>query len=146
METRAVPLYRAIAEAIGCCDRATKASNAQRWRHHALALTRDHMPSGSGIDSGTTLDLEISTENKLVFDAPFHHMNDAGMYDGWTDHAVTVTPCLAAPGFRIYISGRDRNNIKEYLGELYDHALSQPVETYPAAATAKTADLAEETK
>jgi len=78
----------------------------------------DTAPSGSGIDDGTKLD-DTSTANKLVFNTGFHHMNENGYYDGWTDHQVIVTPSLAY-GFDMRITGRDRNDIKDYLYEVYD--------------------------
>lgn len=85
------------------------------------------MPSGSGIDSGTKLDYGRSTPDKLVFTMSFHHMNDSGMYDGWTDHSITVKPSLVY-GIEIGISGRNRNDIKDYLGDTYHAALTYVVD------------------
>ena len=84
------------------------------------------MPSGSGIDSGTKLDFDRSKPNRLVFTAPYHHMNDDGMYDGWTDHDIIVTPDLGF-GFDLRITGRDRNQIKDYLGDTFAEALRQDI-------------------
>ena len=81
-------------------------------------------PSGSGIDSGTKL--LISNRKKLVFQADYHHMNDGGYYDGWTEHKITVTPAFS--GFDLRISGRDRNQIKDYLYEVFDCWLSSECE------------------
>jgi hypothetical protein len=53
-------------------------------------------------------------------------MNDNGMYDGWTTHQVIVTPSLAF-GFTLKITGRDRNQIKDYLSETYHYALEQHI-------------------
>jgi hypothetical protein len=44
-------------------------------------------------------------------------MNEGGMYDAWTEHTIRVRPSLSS-GFTLTISGRDRNEIKEYLHEL----------------------------
>lgn len=85
-------------------------------------LVSDHMPSGSGFDSGTKLDLDSSHAEKLVFTTSFHHMNDAGMYCGWTDHTITVTPSLLNR-YHLRISGRNRNDIKEYMHEVFSSAL-----------------------
>jgi len=84
------------------------------------------MPSGSGIDSGTTLDFDKSSGSKLVFSTSYHHMTEDGMYDGWTEHVVTVKPSLMF-GFDLAISGRDRNDIKEYLHEVYHDTLMTDV-------------------
>lgn len=101
---------------------------ADRHEERALALVREHMPSGSGFDSGTALDLDRSTGEKLVFSTSFHHMAESGMYDGWTEHLVTVTPSLLF-GFLIKVGGRDRNQIKDYIAETFHHALSQEAPT-----------------
>jgi hypothetical protein len=89
-------------------------------------LVKEHMPSGSGFDSGTTLDLDKSTSEKLVFTTSFHHMNDVGMYDGWTDHTVTVKPSLMF-GISLTISGRDRNQIKDMMYDMFAEALKTKV-------------------
>lgn len=84
-------------------------------------LVGNHMPSGSGFDQGTGLDLDASHADKLVFTTSYHHMNDGGMYDGWTEHTVTVTPSFN--GLNIRVSGRNRNDIKEYIRDCFDSAL-----------------------
>lgn len=107
------------------------ASNNTDWRDRhedrIESLVKMKMPSGSGFDSGTTIDLDKSTGNRLVFFTSFHHMNDAGMYDGWTEHTVTVTPSFVG-GFDLHVTGRNRNDIKDYIGETFSHALSLVVE------------------
>jgi hypothetical protein len=104
-------------------------SKNEEWeiRHESAIseLVMGYMPSGSGIDCGTKIDLERSTGDRLVFHAGFHHMNESGMYDGWTEHIITVRPAFS--GFDIRISGRNRNDIKEYLNEVYSSALSETV-------------------
>lgn len=89
-------------------------------------LVRQHMPSGSGFDSGTTLDLDASHAEKLVFRTSFHHMDEGGYYDGWTYHTVTVTPSLSGQ-FNLRISGRNRNDIKDYMYETFSYALGKEV-------------------
>lgn len=92
----------------------------------------DLMPSGSGFDSGTKIDLDASHAEKLVFTTAYHHMNDAGYYDGWTEHTITVTPSFAFK-CNIRISGRNRNGIKEYIADTFEHHLAQEVEQIQAA-------------
>lgn len=88
-------------------------------------LVRDYMPSGSGIDNGVKIDLDKCNDNRLTFTFGYHHMNESGMYCGWTDHSLIVTPSF--DGIRLKITGRDRNFVKEYLYDLFHHALTQPV-------------------
>jgi len=128
------PLFQTLAGLVGayhrCCSPDANESQKGWAAHHrdkCLAVVKDYMPSGSGVDSGTKLDLDASTDEKLVFDTSFHHMNDGGMYDGWTEHTVTVTPSLWNR-IKIRISGRDRNDIKDYLHEIFHDALTQEIE------------------
>jgi len=90
------------------------------------ALVSQHLPRGSGFDSGTKLDLDSSHADKLVFTTAFHHMNENGYYDGWTEHVITVTPALHGD-FHIRISGRNRNDIKEMMYQDFDYALRTDV-------------------
>lgn len=84
-------------------------------------LVKEHMPSGSGFDCGTTVDLEASHAERLVFHTSFHHMDEMGGYAGWTEHTVTVTPSFS--GFDLRISGQNRNDIKEYIHESFSECL-----------------------
>lgn len=86
-------------------------------------LCREFLPSGSGFDKGTDLDLADSTADRLVFHTAFHHMDDNGFYDGWTDHTVLVTPSLIF-GFTLYVKGKDKRQIKDHIHESLDHALN----------------------
>ena len=120
------PLYQRIAIALQAMENCRRTNNSEwlaRHRETIETLVANHMPSGSGIDSGTKFDFDASSPNKLVFLTSFHHMNDGGIYDGWTEHSVIVTPDLAME-FGLKVTGRDRNDIKAYLGEIYNEALS----------------------
>ena len=88
----------------------------------------DEAPSGSGIDTGTELDLEATNENRIVFTCGFHHMDENGCYDGWTEHKILIKPTFA--GFDIRVTGRDRNQIKEYLADEFHNWLSKPLPEY----------------
>jgi hypothetical protein len=82
-------------------------------------------PSGSGFDSGTQLD--SVQKNKIVFTTAFHHMNDAGYYDGWTEHKVIVTPDFSC--IDIKVTGRNRNDIKDYIEEVFGNWLTSEVDS-----------------
>ena len=123
------PLYRAIAEKLQAIENCRKSGNLEWEARHGDAieeLVNSHMPSGSGFDNGTTLDTSASTPDKLVFQTAFHHMDENGMYAGWTDHSVTIKASLAS-GFDMRIGGRDRNGIKDYIAECFSQALEVPV-------------------
>lgn len=83
----------------------------------ALAkYVRDTAPSGSGIDAGIHLLPGQDMPRRLVFACDFHHMDEHGGYSGWTNHTAVVTPTFS--GIDVRITGRDRNQIKDHLGEL----------------------------
>lgn len=123
------PIYREFAALIAAIANCRKSNNGEWLDKHSENvefLCKNYMPSGSGIDSGTKIDMDKSTPEKLVFYTSFHHMNDCGMYDGWTEHTITVRASLQF-GIDISIGGRDRNQIKEHLHDTYHHALHQKV-------------------
>lgn len=82
-------------------------------------------PSGSGWDEGTKLG--EWNGRTIVFFGSFHHMDEGGGYDGWTEHIIRVKPSLAN-GFDLTISGRNRNDIKEYLSEMFCTWLDEEVD------------------
>jgi len=130
-QTVAVRLAHLVQARLNCLSREPVNQEwADRHEERAEALVEEFMPSGSGFDSGTVLDFDKSTGEKLVFTTAFHHMAESGMYDGWTNHEVTVRPSFVH-GFEIKVSGRDRNQIKAYIGETFHHALGReaPEET-----------------
>lgn len=117
-------LYSELASLVQA--RRNSADNNREWfeKHTDMieSLVKQHLPSGSGFDSGTTLDLDASHADKLVFHTSFHHMNGNGFYDGWTEHTVTVTPSLAHR-YNLRISGRNRSDIKELISQDFYYAL-----------------------
>ena len=123
--SRTKTLAALIAETAVWAERAQNNEHAQ-WgdiAHDRLAQLVRLLPSGSGIDSGT--ELVSADRTKIVLTAGYHHMNDGGYYDGWTEHRITIRPRF--DGLEVTISGRNRNDIKEYLHQTYHHALSAPV-------------------
>jgi hypothetical protein len=83
------------------------------------------LPHGLGFDCGTTINQDLSTDDSIVFDTEFHHMNDTGYYDGWTTHQVTVEPRFS--GINIAIKGQDKNGILDYIAEVFQDYLMQEV-------------------
>lgn len=65
-----IPLYRSIAEKLDAKRRCEESNNMEwhdKWDERISALIQEYMPSCSGFDNGTTLDMEFSRENKLIF-------------------------------------------------------------------------------
>ena len=124
-------LYREIASIVDARRRvlerfkATGIDDGNWFDKHSQALEyieRNLLPSGSGIDSGTTIDLDASHGDKLVLKTSYHHMNDGGYYDGWTEHLIVVRPSLIHT-IDIRIGGRDRNEIKDYIHGVFHSTL-----------------------
>ena len=122
-------LYKRLAGLISAYNNCVASGNSWSEKHkeEILKLCEDKLPHGAGIDNGTQIDLERSTDEKLVFTTSYHHMNNVGMYDGWTDHTVIVTASLAHY-INIRITGKNRNDIKDYLHEVFLDCLSGEVE------------------
>jgi hypothetical protein len=119
-------VYQVIASLVVAIKNCARDGNEEWQRMHTERLyetVNRMMPSGSGFDTGTQLDIEKSSDVKLVFHTNYHHMNDGGFYDGWTRHTVTVRPNLALE-IEIIVSGRNRNDIKEYIGDEFHNALT----------------------
>lgn len=129
MEPSKTMLYKKLANLILAIHNCEKHGNAEWLANHSAnmrQLVKDFMPSGSGIDSGTTLVLDECTEDKLVFQTSFHHMAESGMYDGWTEHRIVVTASLWSD-INLRIGGQNRNEIKDYLHEVFHTALTTEV-------------------
>jgi hypothetical protein len=117
-------LIRAIAVYLDAAKRCRENGRHEEEAQHLDMLRRlsDALPSGAGIDSGTSIDHVDSKTDRICLVTSFHHMNANGFYDGWTNHTITVRPSFLF-GVDLKISGRNRNDVKEYLAELFDQAL-----------------------
>lgn len=122
-------LYQAIATAIVARENSYETYN-QEWLENwenKLEEYQKLLPSGSGFDSGCEIDLDNSNGERIRIKADFHHMNEHGFYDGWTEHTVTIRASLLF-GFEVRVNGVNRNNIKEYIQETFNHVMSMEVE------------------
>jgi hypothetical protein len=125
------PLFQHIArsiQALKSCQESPVNEFGARIHSEALEQFESLLPSGSGIDCGTKINIEKSTSKAIWFSFSFHHMNDVGMYNGWTDHELVLTPSLQS-AFDLRITGKDRNQIKDYLYEVYQFALSDEIDS-----------------
>lgn len=93
------------------------------WEEYLETIAKKHLPSGSGIDNGTHIDLEASTPDKLAFHMDYHHMNYLGTYTRWTQHRLQVRPAFSPTGFTVKIRGK--NDLNEHLCITLEEALKQ---------------------
>lgn len=109
-----------------------RASGNSEWEHRhearLKAIVAQFLPSGSGFDTGCFVHITNSTDAKLVIPTEFHHMDENGCYDGWTKHVVIAKASFAF-GIDIEVTGRDRNDIKNYIAETFHEALSHKIST-----------------
>ena len=79
-------------------------------------LCEYYMPHGSGFDNGVSL---VSlTPDKVVFEAPYHHMNEHGMYDGWVTYIVTARSTFTGPDVTVRVKGYDAT-ARKYADDLH---------------------------
>lgn len=122
-------IYQHIASRVAAIENCRNAGNVEWETKHSeviRAIAREYLPSGGGVDSGARFRFGGSSAQKLILETSFHHMDEGGGYDGWTDHTVTVRPCLRS-GIVLSISGRNENGIKEYLHDLFWTALNREI-------------------
>ncbi len=122
-------LYQVFASTVQARRNCEKHDNDVWFDNHTTKieeLVKNRMPSGSGFDSGTTIDLDYSTGEKLMFFTAFHHMNENGFYDDWTNHRVTVTASLDNQ-INVKVSGKNRNDIKDYIKEIFYDVLTNEI-------------------
>lgn len=121
-------VYEAIAIACEAWQNCQNIGNEEweyRWDKRVLAIQNNILPSGSGFDNGSQIDMD-STPLCLCIVTAFHHMNEGGFYDGWTDHIVRVRPNLARR-YDMTISGRNPNDIKSYIHQSMCFALDKEI-------------------
>jgi len=122
------PLYKALASLIDARQNCHDSGNKEMCLRHLENigyLSKKYLPSGAGIDNGCWIDLDLCSHKKIVIVSNFHHMNSDGYYCGWTYHKVIVTPSF--DGFDLSITGRNYNDIKDYLSQVFYEALQQEV-------------------
>lgn len=123
-------LYQRLAQYVDAMHRAQTYGNQewkQKHKEELLRMVANYLPSGSGFDNGSKLDLDTSEPDCLVINTSFHHMNENGYYTGWTEHKIKVKPSLAY-GFVLSIAGRNLNDIKQYIGETFEVSLNQEID------------------
>lgn len=127
-----VPLYAKLARLLLAIQNCERDGNTEWLARHTASLhdTVDaYMPRGSGFDSGTNVDVEASTKGRIVLHTSFHHMDEHGGYDGWSDYTVTVKPSLAF-GFDVKVTGGRGREDRDYVVETFAEALQEVVPAY----------------
>lgn len=118
--------YQEIAAIVVAYKRCIEKGNEFAANHKcSLNQFEELLPSGSGIDRGTKIEIDECEENKLVLSFGYHHMNAGGMYCGWTEHKMIITPSF--DGFNSNITGRNQNQVKDYLYDTFNYYLTREI-------------------
>lgn len=117
--------FVSVKMALDNCKRNHNGEWRVRWHERLNALVQ-LIPSGSGIDQTPRTELGVEIEPDAIrFDVGYHHMNSDGFYTGWTEHTVTIRP--AFDGINVRVSGPNRNDVKDYIHEVMNHAFTRHV-------------------
>ena len=127
METK---VYQKLARTIDARQNCLESGNTEWYDIHGAVIdhiVNKYLPSGSGIDSGCTIDNE--RHEILYIESSYHTMDENGFYGHWIDFMVKVKPSLQF-GINLTISGpfAKHPGLKDYLYELFYHALNQTVD------------------
>lgn len=132
-----------IAARIVAIRNCASSGNVEWERKHGDVIKhieREHLPSGSGFDSGCTVDVDRSFPAGKVMpfieiDAPYHAMNEHGYYIGWVDLRIRVRPVFDGIDLRITAQHDfppedeyDTEGLVEYAEELFMQVLTEPYE------------------
>ena len=123
-------VYQKLARTLDAYNNCVEKGNEEWTDKHMDTINRiveNQLPSGSGIDSGCTI--EHKRSKHLLIYSSYHVMNENGMYNGWIDFTVKVNPSLMF-GFDLLITGNfgKHQDIKEYLYDLFGVALGQEID------------------
>ena len=84
------------------------------------------LPIGNGIEKECVISLK-STKKRIVIDTAYWHPNDNYETGLWTDHQVVITPSFEGE-INIRVTGKNVDNIKKYLHEVFREALMKEYE------------------
>lgn len=115
MTTNVASLASAIEAWINCEKEPRNEYGSKLHRETIAAIMRD-APHGSGIDDKVTLD-ERSQRHRLVFNVPFHRMNEHGYYCGWQSFRVAITPTFG--GIDVAVYGRGDEGTKDWIADVF---------------------------
>jgi len=124
------PVYAHIASLVVAIQTCKQNNNEEWEKRHTDTLknlVNNHLPHGSGIDNGCEIDIDKSNENLIVINTDFHHMDETGTYDGWTEHVIKIKPSLLSE-ITIIVSGPNRNDIKDHLRDMFYNDLTREIE------------------
>lgn len=119
-----------IAEALGRLRRTEHGDE----RNEDIALSilgqcEDLLPHGSGLDGNVAIEIEKSSERKIVVGFEFHHINKNGFYCGWTSGKVVFRPEFDGFSTKIFGDGDKKSaQIRDYMHDVFSYAMGTMVD------------------
>ena len=95
-----------------------------KWEE--FVMLQKLLPIGNGIEKECVISLK-STKKRIVIDTAYWHPNDNYETGLWTDHQVVITPSFEGE-INIRVTGKNVDNIKEYINEVFRKALMKEYE------------------
>lgn len=123
-------LYKQIALSLNARTNCIKSNNDvwfNKWSDKIEEYNAG-LPSGSGFDSGSEINTGESRDEKIVINTSYHFMDENGYYDGWYDYKIVIKPSLIFD-FTLTIHGINRNDLKDYIYEIFQLCLMAYVDT-----------------
>jgi hypothetical protein len=120
-------VIESLALVVGAIQNCKKSNNTEWEQNHTEKLEQvvsEYLPHGSGLDGIVEVDIDKSSENKVVINIEYHHMDENGFYSGWTNHSIICTPSFIH-GVDIRVTGVNKNDIKSYLEERFAEHLQR---------------------
>jgi hypothetical protein len=125
------PLYKQFAGSIAARQNCIKCHNTEWQSKHEDTIVKliDCLPHGSGINGNWYIDYEKSHSEKIVLSNTFDAMDENGFYDQYIDFTLTIKPSMLHD-IDLFITGYfgKYQDIKEYLYETFNYALTENVE------------------
>lgn len=104
-----------------------RVASQKNWGKRAkeLALLKELLPNGNGFREreGLAVILLESTKKRIVIETTYWHKNNS---DEVTSHQVIITPSFEDE-INIRITGKNEDNVKEYLHNIFREALMSEV-------------------
>ena len=118
-------LYQKIARLVANINDAPDSKMFDSWETELTNIERNILLYDSGFGAGCKIQ-DNSRPDRIVISCNYHHMDEHGYYDGWSEHTAVVKPCLQF-GFYVRVTGRNRNMIKEYISDTFHELLEMEV-------------------
>ena len=90
-----------------------------------LSWLQELLPFGNGIEAVCVIPLK-STKKRIVIDTYYWHPDYS---DEWTIYKVVITPSFEGE-INIRITGKNEDNVKEYLHDIFRQALMKEYEVF----------------